>query len=292
MMTALFSKLWLALGHKWRRALKRLWPEIYTSRQALVALQAELKLLRRKDRRNEAVFSGAMTQVVNNFDRGQQEMLLQIESEHQQVLADRDARITELEGLSVRDPLTRLFNRRGLEEAFTTEVGLLRREILTDETQEHRHHPAIAAIMIDLDHFKTANDTKGHAFGDQVLQVVSEIAMGDFGRRPGDIVSRLGGDEFFVLLPRADMRYVQEQAQHFLLALRKDIRVHLIEKEFGITASIGIARVTLEADSSPKEVLKELMRLADAAAYQAKAAGRNTIRLAEDVTQWGGLESH
>ena len=172
-----------------------------------------------------------------------------------------EARIAEL---SFYDPLTRLPNRRlflnRLEHALAT--GL-------------RNQRSAALLLIDLDRFQTLNDTLGHELGDLLLQRVAQRLLKH--SRAADTVARLGGDEFVVLLeglhrdPEAAAQDVQALGQQLLHALSQPYR--LPDHEYIGSVSIGITLFPA-ADSSVEALLKQ----ADLAMYEAKAAGRNAVR--------------
>lgn len=134
--------------------------------------------------------------------------------------------------------------------------------------QSARRQRAMALLLLDLDDFKAINDGHGHAAGDQVLVETARRIRSVL--RAGDVLARLGGDEFTVLLPEiSHPSDVDLVAQKVLAALSAPIRVHDYEVQSG--ASIGVA--CFPADANDTETL---MRYADMAMYQAKAAGRNT----------------
>ncbi len=159
------------------------------------------------------------------------------------------------------DPLTGLANRRALEEV--VEVSLAR--------YEHFAEPA-ALLFVDIDHFKTVNDTFGHAIGDQVLQRVGE-ALRERLRR-GDLVVRYGGEEFVALLPDTGLEAGAALAE----SLRERIESVDLSDLCGaipVRVSIGVAAVgpgCLDTTS--------LLAAADAAMYAAKKRGRNQVALA------------
>lgn len=164
------------------------------------------------------------------------------------------------EELSQTDPLTGLFNRRYF---FST----LEKELARNLRNRH----CIALIMLDIDHFKSINDTYGHRMGDMVLQ---EIAgkIGDTVRTT-DTPCRYGGEEFAILLPETDY----EAAVLIGLRLQQGIeamKILFCEKTISITASIGVAALS-EGDFVESDVLVEM---ADQALYEAKEAGRNQVR--------------
>lgn len=168
-----------------------------------------------------------------------------------------------LRNLSVRDPLTGLFNRRYMEES-------LQREISNAE----RKNRSLGLAMIDLDHFKRFNDTFGHDAGDFLMREVSKLFMQN--SRGGDIACRFGGEEFVMIYPEANAEIVMNLAEK----LRQDIYALQLQ-HFGhalgqVTASFGLAFYPEDGDTT-----ETLLRAADIALYAAKAAGRNRIELAE-----------
>jgi diguanylate cyclase (GGDEF)-like protein len=157
-----------------------------------------------------------------------------------------------LEG-SRRDGLTQIDSRAYLLQALESEVGRSRRE-----------QRAFSLLFIDVDHFKTVNDTFGHAAGDEALRGIVEVLKSSL--RPGDVVGRYGGDEFLVGLVHAS------EAKAARVASRICRRVMAYSRKgTAVTVSIGCA--TLSADDS----VASLIRRADTAMYEAKAAGRNRV---------------
>jgi diguanylate cyclase (GGDEF)-like protein len=169
----------------------------------------------------------------------------------------------ELAEMAVTDPLTGLENRRGLQENLTLELA-----------SAIRTNNPLALIMIDVDKFKTYNDTYGHIAGDKCLQKVASVLQ-RVGRRPRDRRYRFGGEEFLLLLPETH----QEGAAVLAEKIRADVEGLVIEhsgSEFGvITVSSGmiVAACSSSALSDPEMLLKHV----DAALYQAKAQGRNRV---------------
>jgi diguanylate cyclase (GGDEF)-like protein/PAS domain S-box-containing protein len=163
---------------------------------------------------------------------------------------------------SVRDALTGLYNRRYLEEILDREVR-----------RASRATQALGILMIDLDHFKSFNDTYGHDAGDAVLR---EIGMSlTKGIRAEDFVCRFGGEEFVVILPTADLAASRMRAER-LRSKVKELTILYQGKSMGmITISVGVA-VLPDHGRSPKE----LMAAADAALYEAKRGGRDQVVLA------------
>ncbi|MBW9265974.1 MAG: EAL domain-containing protein [Candidatus Thiodiazotropha sp. (ex. Lucinisca nassula)] len=173
--------------------------------------------------------------------------------------------------LAHHDALTRLPNRALFRERFDHALMHARRE-----------KASIALLFLDLDRFKTVNDTLGHPVGDQVLLEVSKRMNQII--RASDTLARLGGDEFVLLLEE------QTDAQHAAVVARKLIdlfsRPMIIgEHELVVTASIGITLYPNDGDDSDK-----LIRHADRAMYEAKQQGRNTYRFFTHALTEGALE--
>jgi diguanylate cyclase (GGDEF)-like protein len=160
----------------------------------------------------------------------------------------RGRRHDQLASIACTDGLTGLMNRR----QFDLDVG----------TTSQRAKTCTAALMIDVDHFKSFNDTYGHACGDDVLRQVSNTI--DRNIRRGDVAYRYGGEEFSVLLPGTDKEaaeIVAERVRHAIETISLDYDAH-------VTASIGVA-------SAASKQLESVVVAADAAMFNAKSAGRN-----------------
>ncbi|RYV49817.1 histidine kinase N-terminal 7TM domain-containing diguanylate cyclase [Pengzhenrongella frigida] len=163
----------------------------------------------------------------------------------------------ELAEQAVRDGLTGLHNRRHLERVLEAAAGRTR-----------DGGPPISAVMLDIDHFKRVNDRYGHAVGDQVLiRVAAELTR---GVRAEDTVARFGGEEFVLLLHGVSADAAADRAE-LLRARCARLRVPTGDGPVGITISAGIAQWP---DGGGPD---ELLRLADGALYEAKAAGRDVV---------------
>lgn len=164
-----------------------------------------------------------------------------------------------LRSLSIRDPLTGLYNRRYLEESLQREIH-----------RASRAGASIAAIMIDVDHFKRFNDAFGHEAGDVVLRAIADIVRRNI--RPSDLPCRLGGEELVVVMPDATVELATARAEK----IRRDIRELALQHEgrtLGVvTASFGIA--TYPAHASTADTL---LHVGDTALYRAKAEGRDRV---------------
>lgn len=164
----------------------------------------------------------------------------------------------ELENLAFYDPLTNLPNRRFFRDHL--------QYLLATAHQDQSH---VAILMLDLDDFKKINDTLGHDAGDQLLVVLAERLRALLSKR--DVVSRMGGDEFIVLLSDIDIRsYIQRIAARLLNTICQPVSLNGHEIE--VTASIGIA-IYPEDATNPED----LIRNADLALYLSKEKGRNRL---------------
>lgn len=177
----------------------------------------------------------------------------------------------EIQRLAFYDQLTNLPNRRLLMDRL--------KQALAVSSRTRRHG---ALFFIDLDNFKTLNDTLGHLLGDLLLQQVAGRL--DACVREGDTVSRLGGDEFVVMLEDLDddvfaaLKHAEAVGEKIVACLRQPYR--LLEHDYSCTPSIGIS-IFHGRDQNTEDVLKQ----ADIAMYQAKRDGRDTIRFFDSQMQ-------
>lgn len=164
----------------------------------------------------------------------------------------------QLEELSMRDPLTGLYNRRRFEDLLRYEEG-----------RNARYNHSFCLLLIDVDNFKYINDTFGHPTGDLVLKEIAAILEENL--RNTDIVARIGGDEFGVLLPETEPEtgfWVAEKVRQALTKARMDLPVGKIR----ISISIGMG--SLPEDSASAE---ELLTIVDIALLWAKKSGKNQV---------------
>ena len=158
-----------------------------------------------------------------------------------------------------RDPLTGLLDRRGF-------MGEAERRLQLAE----RRDASLALLYVDLDRFKQINDGFGHAVGDAVLHAFARVAL--LGVRDDDVVARIGGEEFVILLDDTSLDGAKRVAERIRTEFR-GAAVDGLPDDFAVTLSVGIA------DSAHGEELAAFMARADAALYEAKAAGRDCVRL-------------
>lgn len=187
--------------------------------------------------------------------------LYQIESEFTKKLArnkqvELESVIAQAREVAQTDPLTFLFNRR-----------MIVRELQAEVMRAERYGSDLSISIIDVDHFKSVNDTYGHAVGDEVLRQVAHQLRE--GIRHPDIVGRYGGEEFIILLPNSGAKAAVEQASR--LCRRMDATVIQVrEHAIQVTFSIGVAQLRVGEDT-----WDSLLNRADNAMYEAKMQGRN-----------------
>ncbi len=168
-----------------------------------------------------------------------------------------------LRDMAVRDPLTRLFNRRYLEETLEREFA-----------RATRQGSPIALIMLDIDHFKRFNDTYGHDAGDALLRELGAFLQ--MYIRGSDVACRFGGEEFVLVLPECSLENACQRAEELRQAM-KTRQVHYATRTLeAITLSFGVAAFPEHGDH-PEEVLNA----ADAAMYRGKKDGRDRVAAAE-----------
>ena len=171
-----------------------------------------------------------------------------------------------LRDLSVRDPLTGLFNRRYLSESLGRELARSKRRGLP-----------LAVLAFDLDHFKDFNDRFGHPAGDAVLVAFAKLLQAR--SRSEDIACRLGGEEFVLIMPEMDIGVALRRAGELMQVLSELDVIHEGKILPRLTTSIGVATAP-EHGHLPEGLLAH----ADQALYEAKAQGRNRIMVANRPT--------
>ncbi len=172
--------------------------------------------------------------------------------------------LEELSHQSQHDPMTGLSNRRTFERTLKLELE-----------RAQRSNTSLSLAILDLDDFKAVNDTRGHLCGDHVLVALAGIMLSN--KRSYDTASRIGGEEFALILPGSGLM----QAQSTLERLLEDVREHRVncegvDESVSITVSVGLACTKGRIPLSPQRFLD----MADKALYEAKAAGKNRIVMA------------
>jgi diguanylate cyclase (GGDEF)-like protein len=168
---------------------------------------------------------------------------------------------SKVEEMALRDTLTGLYNRRYVQQILDYELN-----------RSRRYRQPLSLIFIDIDHFKEVNDTYGHAMGDKFLKQVAGKLSGLF--RTTDVISRYAGDEFLAVLPSTHAEGVQVLAQRIRNVLDKYV-IMCRGRSLTITVSIGVATYDGEEGVGSSTLIDR----ADQAMYEAKAAGRNCMRI-------------
>ncbi len=198
---------------------------------------------------------------MEGFRESHQRLAISVASQIALSLASLQLRET-LREQSIRDPLTRLFNRRFLEESLERELQLASRK-----------KQPLAVLFLDLDHFKRFNDTFGHDAGDMVLQSLADLFRTFF--RATDLCCRYGGEEFAIILPESSSQDAGIRAD----ALRsevKGLRLQYKKQALGpLTLSAGVAAFPEHGSTSD-----ELLKIADQCLYESKARGRDVVTVA------------
>ena len=161
---------------------------------------------------------------------------------------------TRLLSQATCDPLTGLLNHRAFQERVESEVG-----------RAQRYGRPLALVLLDLDHFKTINDAYGHQAGDAALMHAARLL--EMGARTGDVLGRIGGDEFALLLPETSTVQALPIAERWA----EEFRAAPVGVAAHLTMSVGVC------DLTHANGYRELLQLADSALYWAKSQGRDTV---------------
>ncbi|MCL2918589.1 sensor domain-containing diguanylate cyclase [Shewanella litorisediminis] len=164
------------------------------------------------------------------------------------------------------DSLTGVRNRAAFNKRLQAEGRISRRQ-----------QTPMALLMLDIDHFKNINDKYGHLAGDHTLKIIADTLSTQL-RRPTDLVSRFGGEEFAIILPSTDAEGAVAVAEHIREAVEQ-LTIEWEQFEIPLTVSIGVSSNIIESDEHPLQLLEQ----ADKALYQAKHDGRNRVSLFQDM---------
>lgn len=170
-----------------------------------------------------------------------------------------------LQEMASHDPLTQVLNARAYYHACEQQI-----------VQSQRSEQPFSVLFVDLDHFKTINDTHGHAAGDEVLRVVART-LGEQLRR-SDLLGRIGGEEFSVFLPNTPVAGALQVAENLRMAVQQCQPNIGGGTQLRITASIGVA-----SRSPGAQTMQAIQQRADEAMYEAKKAGRNRVSTLQDA---------
>jgi diguanylate cyclase (GGDEF) domain len=171
--------------------------------------------------------------------------------------------------LSITDTLTGLLNRRYIEERLAEEIN-----------RSDRSGAPVTLLMLDVDEFKSYNDRYGHPAGDEALEMIGHILRENL--RGADVAARYGGEEFSVLLPETSV----EEAEAIAERIRRHVEVTKFPKR-KVTVSIGIAPLGGNVNT-----VKELVKAADLALYEAKRDGRNNVKIYNESMTDAGENVH
>ncbi len=206
----------------------------------------------------EGLDAGADDYLTKPFDEHELQVRLRAGKRIVDLQADLLKAQEELRERANKDLLTLLPNRSAINTALAGEIARC-----------HRDHRSVGVILLDIDRFKSVNDTYGHFAGDAVLRETASRLRHNV--RPYDVVGRYGGEEFLVVLPNCDLEQARQQAER--MRERLSAEQMIVEgAELWITASFGVT-VSDGSDTSPEVFI----RTADEALYRAKAAGRNCV---------------
>jgi len=168
----------------------------------------------------------------------------------------------QLQKLAGRDPLTGLLNRRQFEEKLQQEFE-----------QSRRAQRSFSIAMLDIDNFKRVNDTYGHDIGDDVLRKIGRVLRTK--TRKSDMQIRYGGEEFVLVLHGANLGDAAQVGKKICREIGNMV-FYTPASDFSVTASVGVASLSAKSYSHWKEILKD----ADRALYEAKANGKNCVKVA------------
>lgn len=176
-------------------------------------------------------------------------------------LADSIAEQSEsdIEKMAMTDPLTKLPNRRAFEVVLKQEIA-----------QSIRNAEPLALAMLDIDHFKKINDSYGHDVGDEVLRYVAQILMNS--TRSGNMIARIGGEEFCMLLHNTSLTDAVEVAERTRRLIEEGAHIHN-GQELRFTISAGVNLIDLQ------QPIERAYKISDEALYRAKKNGRNRVEV-------------
>ncbi|HMX20931.1 MAG TPA: diguanylate cyclase [Anaerolineales bacterium] len=237
------------------------WPDLYNRFLTTEKTREEVKIYGDPPLTLEVV----ITPLYNNEKINGRVVLAYDITKRKQLEMDLKAKIIEIDSLrvqlqdqAIRDSLTGVFNRRFLAEALEREIAKANREDMP-----------ISIVMMDVDHFKSFNDTYGHKCGDAVLRDLAGFLTKN--SRHGDIVCRYGGEEFVILMPEASFQNAFERAQSWQQAYASKT-IEYEDKALKVTFSAGVASYPQHGPNG-----EAILHAADHALYESKSNGRNRV---------------
>ncbi|HMX75131.1 MAG TPA: diguanylate cyclase [Anaerolineales bacterium] len=237
------------------------WPDLYNRFLTTEKTREEVKIYGDPPLTLEVV----ITPLYNNEKINGRVVLAYDITKRKQLELDLKAKIIEIDSLrvqlqdqAIRDSLTGVFNRRFLAEALEREIAKANREDMP-----------ISIVMMDVDHFKSFNDTYGHKCGDAVLRDLAGFLTKN--SRHGDIVCRYGGEEFVILMPEASFQNAFERAQSWQQAYASKT-IEYEDKALKVTFSAGVASYPQHGPNG-----ETILHAADHALYESKSNGRNRV---------------
>jgi diguanylate cyclase (GGDEF)-like protein/PAS domain S-box-containing protein len=233
-------------------------PTYYSDIYNRISIEAEWKGEIWVRRKNGEIFPQDTTITAIRDENGKVRQYSAILSD----ITERKKMEEQLRFLSMRDGMTGLFNRRTFDEEMNNEW---RRALRTSTP--------FSLIILDIDYFKSYNDTYGHQQGDKCLKAVADVVKNSVHRK-GDLTARYGGEEFVILLPSSsknDALFIAECIRSNVAELRLPHKNSSIQKV--VTASLGVGTLVPTLKNSPEKLFK----LADKALYAAKSQGRNRV---------------
>lgn len=185
-----------------------------------------------------------------------------LNEELQREIKIRQQAENKLRQLAIMDGLTKVYNRRYFMELLEGEIQ-----------RSHYCRNPLSLMMIDIDHFKSVNDTYGHPVGDMALQHLAKILQENI--RKLDVIARFGGEEFIGMFPNNKIKEAHEVAQRICQKVAQT-PIQIKEQTLNITVSIGVATLN-NSDYNDNDSMEKLIKRADTALYQAKEGGRNRV---------------
>jgi diguanylate cyclase (GGDEF)-like protein/PAS domain S-box-containing protein len=225
-------------------------------------LTGEMPVIRREARLIDAagslIWAAISVSVVRDSDGVPLHAVIQVQD-----ISERKRFEGQLQHLADHDALTGLFNRRRFVEELVREI-----------TAARRYGTRGAVLVLDLDNFKVVNDTLGHAAGDDLITITADVLRRRL--RESDVLGRMGGDEFAVVLPHVDAEQARDIGNALLHEIREDARAATTSQARRVTASIGVAPFGPDGGADDAE---DLLAQADIAMYDAKEAGRDRVAI-------------